>query len=44
MEHIYSLYSVVYKRKLDRQSTFACFVDAKRFLILLIRIACGTNY
>ena len=44
MEHIYSLYSVVNKRKLDSQSTFACFVDEKRLLILLIGIACGTNY
>ena len=42
MEHIYSLYSVVNKRKVDRQSTFACFVE--RLLILLIGIACGTNY
>ena len=30
MEHIYSLYSVVNKRKLDRQFTYACFVDAKK--------------
>ena len=30
MEHIYSLYSVVNKRKLDSQSTFACLVDAKK--------------
>ena len=29
-EHIYSLYSVINKRKLGRQSTFACFVDAKK--------------
>ena len=30
MEHIYSLYSVINKRKLNKQSTFACFVDAKK--------------
>ena len=35
MEHIYSLYSVVNKRKLDRQSTFACFVDAKKMILLI---------
>ena len=30
MEHIYSLYSVINKRKLNKHSTFACFVDAKK--------------
>ena len=30
MEHIYSLYSVINKRNLGRQSSFACFVDAKK--------------
>lgn len=30
MEHIYTLYSVINKRKQQRQSTFVCFVDAKK--------------
>lgn len=30
MEHIYTLYSVINKRKLSKLSTFACFVDAKK--------------
>ena len=30
MEHIYTLYSVINKRKLNKLSTYACFVDAKK--------------
>ena len=30
MEHKYTLYSVINKRKLNEQSTYACFVDAKK--------------
>ena len=30
MEHIYTLYSVINKRKLSKLSTYACFVDAKK--------------
>ncbi|MEW8545344.1 MAG: reverse transcriptase family protein, partial [Candidatus Thiodiazotropha sp.] len=30
LEHIYSLYSVINKRKQQRQSTYVCFVDAKK--------------
>lgn len=30
MEHIYSLYTVINKRKLNRLSTYVCFVDAKK--------------
>ena len=30
MEHIYTLYSIINKRKLSKQSTFACFVNAKK--------------
>ena len=44
MEHIYTLYSVINKRKLNKLSTYACFVDAKRLLIPLIASACGINY
>ena len=30
LEHIYALYSVINKRKLQKQSTYVCFVDAKK--------------
>ena len=30
MEHIYTLYSMINKRKLNKQLTYACFVDAKK--------------
>ena len=30
LEHIYSLYSVINRRKQQRKSTFVCFVDAKK--------------
>ena len=30
MEHIYTLYSVINKCKLNTQSRFACFVDGKK--------------
>ena len=30
LEHIYALYSVINKRKQQKQSTYVCFVDAKK--------------
>ena len=30
LEHIYALYTVINKRKQQKQSTFVCFVDAKK--------------
>ena len=30
LEHIYTLYTVINKRKLNKLSTYACFVDAKK--------------
>ena len=30
LEHIYALYSVINKRKQEKQSTYICFVDAKK--------------
>ena len=30
LEHIYTLYTVINKRKQQKQSTFVCFVDAKK--------------
>ena len=30
IEHIYALYSIINKRKMQKRSTFVCFVDAKK--------------
>ncbi|XP_063415945.1 uncharacterized protein LOC134697591 [Mytilus trossulus] len=34
IEHLYSLTSIITNRKIERLSTFACFIDAKKPLIL----------
>ena len=44
LDHIYSLISVIKNRKLKRQQTYVCFIDAKKALIVSIGIYHGSNW
>ena len=43
LEHIYALYTIINKRKQQKQSTYVCFVHAKKPLILSSETVCGIN-